>query len=340
MAYNPNGAGGDLTVSLGPIADLKHTFVLPAALSLVDGDWHHIVMTYDADTDLLSAHVDSLLAGQVTVAGDGLDELVRSGLVVGEHPGDYSDVAVYASALSAEQVSRHYTLGIDPDGGECVAIGGDVYGAAVVDSAPVGYLPLDRSVSAEVAYDASPGCGNGSFATGTAVTDGPAGSSAVSSADRAAVAFANWDGLPGGGESRSVELWFRGSTDPGNRWLARYGSAVGLAYNPNGAGGDLTVSLGPIADLKHTFVLPAALSLVDGDWHHIVMTYDADTDLLSAYVDSSLTGQVAIIGDALNLPVRSGLVVGEHPGDYADVAVYASALTPAQVLAHFGARTP
>ncbi len=144
------------------------------------------------------------------------------------------------------------------------------------------------------------------------------------------VATIDSTGLPVGAEARTLELWFRGEPASGERWLLNYGNYFGLVYAQNGT--LITDVEGVSSANRNAFGLPVGMSLTDGVWHHVVLSYDGVT--LRVYVDAVLVGQVDRVVDTV---LDRGLVLGDSPGDYAGVAVYPTALGPAQGQARWDA---
>jgi len=78
-----------------------------------------------------------------------------------------------------------------------------------------------------------------------------------------------------------------------------------------------------------------------GQWHHLAGTYDGSN--LRIYVDGVLRGPVPTTRSvpAATMPLTLGAWssgAGNRPAGVADVAVYTSALSAAQVQAHYNAR--
>ena len=142
-----------------------------------------------------------------------------------------------------------------------------------------------------------------------------------------------------GNVARSVEGWIM-PRDNTYRYLAGWGRS----------GDDQTFAVG--VDPSHigvtaynddrSFTLPAAINVRDGSWHHVVVTYDGTT--LRAYLDGLTLGS-RTFARPLNTVDNGGLYVGaayegrgyQIYGGVDEVAVYARALTAAQVAAHFAA---
>jgi hypothetical protein len=144
--------------------------------------------------------------------------------------------------------------------------------------------------------------------------------------------------LPLHNGARTLEGWVN-TTAGGSEWLAGYGvdstgQGFAVAVQPN----DVYVS-GYNDDL--TFTAPAALN--DGSWHFIAVTSNGSS--ATVYVDGASIGTQNFAGTLDTLPSPQGLDIGADAqgccgyfsGDLADVAVFPSALSAAQISAQFAA---
>src|SRR5207244_4511009 len=143
--------------------------------------------------------------------------------------------------------------------------------------------------------------------------------------------------LPTGNSARTLEAWFQAS-GPGT--VLGYGTnSTRMAFQVHVDSTAITVITN--GDNK---VFTTTYAITNGGWHHLVITYDSTT--LSAYLDGQGLGS-ATFGAALNTVVDgNGLAIGNQfwsywtadeqlVGNLDDVAIYPSALSAAQVAAHF-----
>ncbi|MFI7603241.1 LamG-like jellyroll fold domain-containing protein [Actinoplanes sp. NPDC049681] len=143
--------------------------------------------------------------------------------------------------------------------------------------------------------------------------------------------------LPVNNAARSVEAWVKPS-DTWQRWLAGWGtSAVDRSFNVGVQGDGILVSAYG-DDLSFT----APSSIADGLWHHVVVTYSAGA--ATAYLDGVKVGTQSFSHSLNTGSATTGLRLGStHDGGGAyygaldEVAVYPTALTAAQVSAHYQA---
>jgi hypothetical protein len=229
--------------------------------------------------------------------------------------------------------------------------------AALADN-PSFFWPLNET-SGSTAHDASPHGFNGSYESGT--TQGVPGPIA----GQKATAF---DGSSGNVVSASqvtnpqdysIELWFKTTTNTG-------GKLVGFGDAQTGSSGsydrhvymmnDGQIVYGVWTGQTETIETPDVYN--DGQWHYLAATLDP-THGMSLYIDGHLVGTNAttsaqayngywrVGGDNLggwNLdPWGSNSQGTTEPNSYyfqgsiADVAVYPTALSAAQVLTHYAA---
>ncbi|NND75470.1 MAG: VWD domain-containing protein [Ilumatobacter sp.] len=307
----------------------------PSGFSITDGEWHHYVVTYDAGT--VKLYIDGALVG--TRTGLAVSTATTRGLVIGGQPADYDEFAMYPVALTAQQISSHFAIGASTDRVECLPTPTDPYGADVVAAGASLYFRMDgRSADAgggRVAYDSSPNCAAGGFATQSTVTTGGLGSTddgAVETTDSSAAMHGGGvELLPGGDAPRTLEAWARITTS-GNAYIARYGNRFGLYYNTNlsftNDKGQFRVYYG---GSYVSFPRPAGFDINDGLWHQYAVTYG--DSVLQFYIDGHLVGTAT--GMILDTALTSSLTAGEQPGAIDEVSVYGQVLTPAQISAHF-----
>jgi hypothetical protein len=144
--------------------------------------------------------------------------------------------------------------------------------------------------------------------------------------------------LPVYASPRSLEGWIN-TTNGGTEFLAGYGTTSRAeGFNVAVQAHDVIVQ-GYSDDLTFT----TATSLNDGNWHFVVVTSTGTS--ATAYVDGISLGSQNFGATLNTLPTPQGLVIGMgaqdccgyFSGDLADVAVFPSALTAAQVTAQFKA---
>ena len=230
------------------------------------------------------------------------------------------------------------------------------YNQTVLSDNPSFFWPLNDTGS--TASDASPNGFNGTYTGGT--TQGVAGPLTGSTAT-------SFDGQSGnvysqtavnGPQTFSVEGWFKTTANTG-------GKLIGFGNNQTGMSGNYDRHIYMMNDGQLVFgiwnnateTIETPNTYNDGQWHYVVATYDGTN--MAFYVDGHLTGTATsssaqsytgywrIGGDNLNgwnLDEWGSNSQGTTQpysyyfnGTIASVAVYPTALTAAQVQAHFAA---
>jgi hypothetical protein len=142
--------------------------------------------------------------------------------------------------------------------------------------------------------------------------------------------------LPLFSSPRTVETWIK-TTTGGYQVLVSYGRANAntQAFGVSAQPGSVYV-LTWINDL--TFTSPTALN--DGNWHFIAVTTNGSS--ATAYVDGTSLGTQSFATTIDTLPAPEGLMIGSNPqgvccsafsGNEADVAIFPTALSGAQITA-------
>ena len=299
-----------------------------------DGNWHLINATFDGTNAVL--YLDGV--AQVAGAVSGVNTpAVPVPLQVGVVPGDLDEVAVYPSSLSAPQVAAHWTRG-SASSKACASTPTSAYAQTILADNPSVYYQLSDLGSANngrVAFDSAGGCRNGAYRPGTT---NQAGGGLLTSSDPAAsspdfnspLMVATAASLPTGAAARTVETWFRTSSN-----VPSYGSAG--HYVEVMSFGDFSVVTAGAYDIflyrggSAVLTFHTTQPFRNDNWHLIDVTYDGTTAII--YLDGAalVSGAVTYSSPSPNTPVR----VGTLPGDLDDAAVYAAALSAQQVYSHW-----
>ena len=321
-----------------------------------DGQWHHVAATLGASG--ISLFVDGRRVGRdqtpvsmQSFAGywrlfadqtNGLPNRPSNGAL----NGSIDELAVYPTQLSQSRLQAHFlasgraaTWSTPPT---------DAYSTAVNAQSPDQFWRLDETSGSSV-LDSSSSGQDGTVLAG--VSWGAAGSPA-SAVNRAATL----NGSSGAIVSRetstapktySTELWFKTNTTRGGR-LIGFGSSSSTTLS-SGSTADRQVCMlnngrlqfgtsGAVRNLAET-----TTSYNDNLWHHVVATQGADG--MRLYVDgiqvatnaatdaASYTGYWRVGGDRCFGGQTSNFLAGTVD----EAAVYATALTAAQVRSHFEA---
>lgn len=292
---------------------------------LTDNKWHLLDFTYDGTRMVL--YEDGQSFRTLTFAGP-YQTVPSSGLSVGGLPAGYDEVAVFGTALSPARVNAHWTRG----GNSVMACAPPVTGAleqSIVSSHPAAFLTLkdlNQDGTDRVAFDSSGNCLNGSFAPGSVAnaTDQPIGDTggSVTTTQGGGTIRQSGTQLPAGNAARSLGLWIKSSASPNANVLVEgdFGFWVGGAnINPILPGGG-SVGIG----------MPFPLG--DSRWHQVYEVYDGTN--LTLYEDGVVFDVLTVSGAYSTTPAN-GLMIGDYPGAYTDVAVYGAALSSSAVNAQW-----
>ena len=127
-------------------------FTLPLP-SYADGAWHHVVATYVGSTKTVTVYLDGVAVGSPQVLTTALNTVLNSnGLAIGHDlnngttllSGSLDEVAVYPVALSAAQVSAHFSA----SGGSRPTAPGAVTATAAANGASVSWTAATATVPA------------------------------------------------------------------------------------------------------------------------------------------------------------------------------------------------
>jgi hypothetical protein len=337
---------------------------LGSSSTATKGEWHHVVVTCDASTNI-TEYLDG--TEQFTNAAVGLyspDYWSPMTLATGRGftrniPGAIDEFAEYTTNLSASDIQTHYN---DGTGG-----GPGVYVSDVTNDSPVIYLRMDSPAFTPPAASVLPvlvNFGNsgmdGTYTAGTApgVLPGPALTNGTAFNGLAGTNVALFSGVssfadagyaaaynPTGAMPVSVSAIFRGNPADG-----RNQSIVGHSDNSwrlwMNTSGQLVWQLG-----TNISNLTSSKSYNDGNWHQAVGVYapsanPAASGVASLYVDGAVvattvsastngiapgsTSDVMIASDPQYTNTPSG--VGEQfAGRVCDVALFTNALTSGQI---------
>lgn len=134
MGNDPNCYGFGLS-SDGSlfIEGANKTWYGASSSSIVDGQWHHVVATYEQnDTDLtMSCYIDGVLNNSSTYT-DAILQQTQTHLTIGSngnqwylwnlYSGAIDEVAFYGSVLSAERIAAHYAAASIPSPSTCAEV--------------------------------------------------------------------------------------------------------------------------------------------------------------------------------------------------------------------------
>ena len=235
------------------------------------------------------------------------------------------------------------------------------YQQTVLGDNPSFLWPLNDSSG--TAADASPNGFNGTYESGTTQgAPGPLTGTTATGFDGQSGAVTAQNSVTGP-QTFSIEGWFKTTTNTGGKLIGFGNTQTGMSSNYDRhiyMMNDGQLVFGVWNNATETVETPNVYN--DGQWHYVVATYDASNNSgsnLALYVDGRLvgtgnsssaqgySGYWRVGGDNLNGwnldPWGSNSQGTTQPNSYyfngtmADVAVYPTALSAAQIAAHYAA---
>lgn len=324
------------------------------------GTWTHLVVAWDGPSTTATMYVNGEQVAQgsggyVANTDDHVDR-VAAGLSLGSYnntqPGEnpfdgvVDEVALYADALTADQVAAHYQAGTND-------LQSASYAGLILADAPVEYLRLG-----EPAFNPAKNLGRlGDAAAGALISAAndqsgprPAGFTGFEANNTAAsfdglLGFANLGSPAGLNVSGPVtlEAWVQPATSQGT-----IADVIAHSGASGGAGAVLQITDGNTYAVwsaddtsAHgtTFAIPAE-DLTGSAWVHLAGTFDGTAWRL--YRNGALVATTADTVGALSEP-GANWAIGSRGDGNADAfkglvdeaAIYDRALTPAQIAAHY-----
>jgi hypothetical protein len=323
--YNQNGTSTSLNINGG----------------VADGNWHHLVAVFDGTNG--SLYIDGALAAGPTAA-TGFVPDPDSPLTIGarsdggfQFQGSIDEVAIYTNALSASDISAHYQNGINPTPSQ-------TYSSLVLADKPEFYYRLDETIPASTATAANYGnlgaIVNGTYEPGsTPATAGPAGkgfgpASLACSFNPVAGGYVDCTTDPSLDITGplTVVAWVKGAPADTSRFQSFLGRSDSSWRADLGPENTARIADGGNPDcVGKTFIN-------DGNWHFFAGVYDGSANTF-VYIDGAPDATNAATGGVAGDPAARMVIggVGDYipsrlfDGSVAQVAVFTSALTPAQI---------
>jgi Concanavalin A-like lectin/glucanases superfamily/Regulator of chromosome condensation (RCC1) repeat/EGF-like domain/Human growth factor-like EGF len=348
-----SGYGGWLTYSLHVNGSgLNARFQIGAGTTFLDlhdagfaadGKWHHAAATYEAATGQAVLFLDGLpvatgTQGTGLVAPDPAQPFVigadvYDGGSANYATGDIADVLIYGTALSGAQVAGLFQ-GTYAPGPLAWFPASEGTSTSSADASGNGHT---LTVSANGWAPTGPFCPNANVCSSLAFD----GASFVSAANptslhTTSVTLSSWFRFPAGGQGVIAQK--KGSGNGG--WIT-----YGISVNAGGLTARFQIGAGT------TFLdLYDAAFAADGKWHQAAATYDAATGNGALFLDGQVVATGAqgtgLVAPDPTQPFALGAdVYDTGPGNYAtgdiaDVLIYGTALSPAQVAGFFHGTYP
>jgi PKD repeat protein len=300
--------------------------VLPVdtAANLVDTSWHHIVMTRDPNTRVVSLYIDGVQAGTWTGYVQSSNDPLLSAT-----GNSLDEVAVYARTLTGDDVRRHWQLGVF--GRMCSpTTQSSRYGQSVSASGPIAYWHL--STAAGLNDVDVVGCRSGALASDVVSIESPI----VGGGDNAINGGSSWAfvadrPLAGGVSNRTTEFWFKTPIDDGADWDMADGEYMGLRFH-NGR----PEVVAPVALSGGFDPDQAGIVYNDGAWHHVALVVtSSNQSMFTLYLDGTRVG-AWFQSTSETWPANDGISVLSGNGRSVDeFAVYPRNLSATEIRQHW-----
>jgi len=286
---------------------------------LAKNTWYHVGLAAKSG-EYQKIYINGVLdAEQATTKTINLSDITK--LQLGYQSSSYGlngvidDFKFYNYVRSVEEIRLESQAGLathlGPSGKSCAE---DL--ADCIDQGLVGYWPMDEGAG-QVVYDKSDNLANGTVGDSTA--SAPDDAKFVQGKVGGAAYFDGKDdhvqvikgGLFGVNQT-SIEVWVK-TTSGGTVWWYGYGSSSsGVVHAFRIENNRVLIEMG---DWMNWYINGEQANLLDGNWHHIVITFDRPNVLY--YRDGKL-----IASNTRNNPNAAGyrLSIGKSYNDYTDVS--------------------
>jgi RHS repeat-associated protein len=332
------------------------------AANLADGNWHHLVATYDGTSRAAGVRfsVDGVADGTGTTYDDTLTGPTNSAapLNLGSRPGNgipfngnLANLAIFRGVLPAGRIAAHHTAAPQTSAiTTSPTIWNTPYPQAVANDTPVAYWRLGEP-SGTTAAD-SQGTNTGTYLPG--MTLGQPGPLNGNGDPATAAAFNGTTGyvsLPQGFTSLAggftIEAWVYPTAAKPYARVAEFGQGqatnnIGLSFGPTGQ--DISFGLDN-SGVGQNFNAPNVITL--NAWQHVAATYSLSTTVpgqgtVTLYLNGVdiAAGVVNVVPAAVNYTQNA---IGKsnwtadplYAGRMADIAVYNQAIGGLSIAAHY-----
>lgn len=310
--------------------------------SIVNNQWQHLVFVYNGNGVSTASNFaiyrngvsQTVTKRTLGIGGSQTTNYIGSDNGASAFPGSIDDVRIYNRELSASEISKLYTAG----GGKA-----NVSATQYISNGLVGYWTFDgKNMTNSTAIDSSSSGNTGTLTNMTTTANAIKGKigQALNFIGANSTYISNGSNIITGNSARSISYWAKGTgtdkiavglgTAAGGTANAAFAFAPQSSTSANIYGGTAPYDESAIS---------LSLNLLDGNWHHIVVTWDAlNTGTLNIYGDGALIGtRTRSAGAAYN--TQGGIIIGNwydfnryFSGSIDDVRVYNRALSPAEVL--------
>ena len=306
-----------------------------------DGAWHHVAVSVDRTANL-HILVDGTLAYEKRIGPEG-GSVSSEGMMmqIGAmnsnfyYNGSMDEFAVYDYAIGADAITAHYNA--------ATGASTDTYSTLVSNDAPIGWWRMDSEADQTGNHFSFSGMDITYSTTGAIAGDSSMAATFAGTEEGVILVDDSADLNFGEDQDFSIETWIQRPAAAGTRdCIVNKGDTNGSFWLLWEDDGTIRLNL----DYGDTGTgLRTTESYDDGAWHQVVLSADRD-DMVQIYVDGALAVEGAV-DDLLEsnsvssegLPVNIGALGTALPfsGSMDELAIYDSALTDEQILAHYDA---
>jgi hypothetical protein len=269
---------------------------------VIDGEWHHIVGTFD--TTSIRKYVDGT---QTQTASTGQPYLVSNGdcnigKITNLFNGSISDVRIYNRALSEKEITQLYEDKAKLMGNKVPSL----------ETGLVGHWPLSGGyTNTSVLNDITPYDNIGTI-TGTTLTTGINGEVGGATSFNGTSDYVNIPLNIYGYNEITYSTWIKINGSPASSQYSTITGNYGRSGIYISSDGKARARAWDTTD--HYTI--STTSVTDNQWHHIAATYDQNNTLTKIYVDGNHENQMSYYPNIINWPSS---YIAENPRTTADI---------------------
>lgn len=329
-----SGAGdGRLLIEINDGTNVK---AFNSSVAPLDGDWHHVALTYDdSGNGIVRLFIDGIEDTSLTTISDQAttfnvtDEILvgierTENTTTGTFTGEIDDVRVWDDVRTPTEIATfmdQQLSGAEDNLQVYYRFDGEAEGTSVDNKASATGAAMDGTLSGDAR-----------------IIDLPSKAARFDGAnDQFRIADLTGSDILTGTGSFTYETWFQ-TTDTGSQVLigvgeqTTNGSGASLRINGNE---ELNVFINKASGFNQFDLEYDGVKVNDGQWHHAAMVYDADSGITRLFLDGQPVAQMDIgafnIDDG-NLRIGSGIGgASDFNGDLADVRIWNTARTDAEI---------
>lgn len=269
---------------------------------IIDGEWHHIVGTFD--TTSIRKYVDGT---QTQMTSTGQPYLISNGncnigKITNFFNGSMSDIKIYNRVLTPEEITQIYTEKANVVGNKVPSL----------ETGLIGHWPLSGGYTNPTVFaDITPYDNHGTF-VGTTLTTGINGETGGATSFNGTSDYVDIPLNIYGYNEITYSTWIKIDGSPASSLYStitgNYGRS-GIYIDSNGK------ARARAWDTTDHYTI-STTSVTDNQWHHIAATYDQNNTLTKIYVDGNHENQMSYYPNIINWPSS---YIAENPRTTVDI---------------------